>query len=81
MKDLVGFSVIVQTYWRLKVDGSHIIFRGDIASPDGRLYHLSLAKNSKYDYVRSSQFFKDLSKVHARDKEKLIIHNQKLTVC
>ena len=49
MKDLVGFSVIVQTYWRLKVDGSHSIFRGDIAPPDldGRLHHLRPDKNSK----------------------------------
>lgn len=47
VRDLVGFSVIVQAYWRLKVDGNHSIFRGDIAPPDGRLYHL-LDKNSRW---------------------------------
>ena len=33
-KHLVAFSVIVQAYWRLKVDGSNIILGGDIAPPD-----------------------------------------------
>ena len=47
VRDLVGFSVIVQAYWRLKVDGNHSIFRGDIAPPDGRLYHL-LDKSSRW---------------------------------
>ena len=47
VKDLVGFSVIVQAYWKLKVDGSHSILRGDIAPPDGRLYHLRIDKNSR----------------------------------
>ena len=33
-KHLVAFSVIVQAYWRLKVDGSQIILSGDLAPPD-----------------------------------------------
>ena len=33
-KHLVAFSVIVQAYWRLKVDGSNIILAGDIAPPE-----------------------------------------------
>ena len=36
-KDLVGFCVIVQTYWWLKVDGSHVILNGDVAPPEGSL--------------------------------------------
>ena len=31
MKALIGFCVTVQTYWWLKVDGSHIILSGDVA--------------------------------------------------
>lgn len=47
VKDLVGFSVIAEAYWRLKVDGRHSIFHGDIAPPDGSLYHSSLDRNSR----------------------------------
>jgi hypothetical protein len=33
-KHLVAFSVIVQAYWRLKVDGSNIILSGDLTPPE-----------------------------------------------
>ena len=33
-RHLVAFSVVVQAYWRLKVDGSNIILSGDLAPPD-----------------------------------------------
>ena len=33
-RHLVAFSVVVQAYWRLKVDGSNIILSGDLAPPE-----------------------------------------------
>ena len=47
MKDLVGFSVIVQTYYWLKVDCNCIIIRGDIAPPSG-ISCLGFGEISKY---------------------------------
>ena len=46
VSDLVGFSVTVQTYWWLKVDGNHVILTGDIA-PDERTLRVGFGRSSK----------------------------------